>query len=1106
MIGLTFSDRRLLLQSLDMLKSDWHGSESQLLADVTKWARTLKPEFGFERALTQNLAALSRYLIDQHDEQDIASIARGAMLYVLSASQQQPSTVRTFGLLDKAFIASYAVHEIRLRLGKATGFNPPGLRKSEQDQAERLFLEFVDRPLLGDDELVSKARSEGQKLAGLAACGLFGRMRNNIEYLISALRDSKHCSEHHSYARAALSYVVCEQDAIDDRLGIVGYLDDNFIVQMAVDLIEPAREPWLELLDAAVSAWPFLNGISIDDGSGARPISEYMIINSALMCPQVRRGERGLTRLVVPEAGPVPFLLGFMATLGLVQDSDQRGVTEDSFRVGQKVLVDHCSVAEFAGYDTCNGRRLFKLRQYHKQQGHLLPCDHLWPITDLCRLIPIDAGRVPRGQLVHDLSRTDALLPALEYLFDTRKSSHLASVKQRTILAMPLASAHEFATKLTLYGQRLKEVLPMGHLTETGVAAWSNRFGQQEPLLIVASDLDAACRFAEERLVDIGTIVVDLQGRNASKSASLHRLQHIGVSTLVVSPERMAVELPDEDGKAAIWEWSNDDFQSLLWPAATETSPDRRGPILTHERRLQTRSSSRIDAIIVPCEIANTAFESVRSIRALAVKRRDEPLVELDDIVSLAFSLVFRLLRCAIPLSTGDVITQGATRDLGRIANILRHTNYLTAEERKAIEHFQQLLPGFVDALTIDNPKARMVRQLLAEFPDLWLFCPDQQLIAELQAVYGRSGTRILAGYNSDSDIIHRATIPGWFGKERMAALLIPSVASHMHLVMYGVEERWYVGFCREIQRTRSIRFASSVRQRVFPGLSGWRQPKETKPAGVDGQVDSSLKDLDAIQEYVRKGYRQRVYNSARSDGTEEEVPARLIVFDGGACAFLTESREANVVTHLLDNSIDDMETSPDVRRKSTPELKVGDALLFNLGSDRDVIRMAADNMLRPGVRDTSALWRRVLIEYTSREGISSEQLHARLRTGGCPLQHQAIKNWIENDQIIAPQAYKRDVAVVANVTGDRTLTTKLDSVLSAISDVRSAHLRASHQLARQVLARAVSILKEDDQADSMIRLAEEVVVVRIAEIDDQQVSVRASICNRLLEGDAWRE
>lgn len=1107
MARLTFADREFFLRTFDTLKADWQGSDTQLLADICEWARCLRPEFGFEHALMRDITVLSRYLIDHNEEPDIVAIARGALLYVLYADEREASILVEFGLLDESFITSYAVHEIRLRLGNAAVYNPPSLGKSEQDQAERLFLDFCDRPFLNDDEdLISKSRNAGEELAGLAACGLFRRLQNNIEFLIKILQDSSECTEHRSYARAALSYIACEQDAIDDRLGIVGYLDDNFIAQLAVDLIEPAREPWLALLDATASAWPFLNGMLIDDGSGERPFSEYMIVNSALACPQLRGGNNGLTALILPAAGPVPFLLGLVATIGLVQESGQRDVTEDSLRIGRKVLVDNSAVAEFVGFEDYNGRRVFKLRQQYTERGRRMERIHSWPISDLRRLVPVDSDRVPRGKLVYDLNQSDSFLPALEFLFNASKTAHIAAVTQRTLLVMPVASAHELGSTLTLHGQRLTEVIPIGHLTEDGISSWSNRFGEQEPLLIVASDLDAACRFAEERQDAIQLVIVDSQGRNANKAASLRRLQHFGIPTLIVSAERAVGELPVDIGKTAIWEWSDDDFDSLLWPETTNRNGRAPGTISRHELQLQFRLSAKIDTIVLQCALADQTFDAVRSAQALARERKDEQLAEMDEIVSLSFGLLSYLLRCAISLTPETATFKDIARGLDRIAEIRHQCNYLTMHERQVSANMEDLLRRLFEMMTSENPKARAVRQLVDGNTDLWLVCPDQRLIPDLEAAYGPAGSRVRAGNSADASMARGAVIPGWFGKERMRALLMPPVMSPMHLVLYGLEQRWYSGFRRERQRARAARCAASFRQRLFPNVPGWRKPEEVQSSTIDGAHDSSFQELETVQQFVRNGYRQRVYGSARSDGTEAELPATLFVFDGGSFAFLTESREANVVTHLLDNSIDSQETKAEVRRKPASELKERDALLFYRGSDRDVIRVAADKILEPGVRDTSSLWRQALIEYSSRESLSSDKLHERLRAEGCPLLHQTIRNWLDNDQIIAPQSYKRDIAVVARVTSDRRLTTRMDSVLSAISQVRSAHLLASHQIAKQVLALAVNKLQEQDQLASMIELAENLVVVRIMEIDVEVVLVRASTCNRLLEGDAWHE
>ena len=258
---LTYADRESLLQTFDSLRDTWDGSDDCLLADACKFARELVPSFGFELAITRDITALSRYLLLHSSDDDIAQIARGGLLYVAKASQVGLPRLGDFGLIDVAFVTSYAVHEIRTRLGEPAIYNPPRLNRSEQERAETLFLKLRIVQRLQDDELVKQARHVGGNLAGLAACGFLRRLRKNIDFSISVLEDSQRSTEQCAYARGALGYLVCEEDPIDDRLGIVGYLDDNFVAQPAVDLIEPTRDPWLELLDASVSAWPFLNGL-----------------------------------------------------------------------------------------------------------------------------------------------------------------------------------------------------------------------------------------------------------------------------------------------------------------------------------------------------------------------------------------------------------------------------------------------------------------------------------------------------------------------------------------------------------------------------------------------------------------------------------------------------------------------------------------------------------------------------------------------------------------------------------------------------------------------------------------------------------------------------
>jgi hypothetical protein len=104
-----------------------------------------------------------------------------------------------------------------------------------------------------------------------------------------------------SLARGALSYLACEDDVIDDRLGLVGYLDDNFVVQTAVDLIEPGRVPSLDLLDSITEVWPFVNRCMLNESGAAYPLSEFLMVNSALSCDQLRpEGQTSQTALMLP--------------------------------------------------------------------------------------------------------------------------------------------------------------------------------------------------------------------------------------------------------------------------------------------------------------------------------------------------------------------------------------------------------------------------------------------------------------------------------------------------------------------------------------------------------------------------------------------------------------------------------------------------------------------------------------------------------------------------------------------------------------------------------------------------------------------------------------
>jgi hypothetical protein len=328
---LTYADRELLMGVFDTLEGSSNETNEQIVKRASQWAEKLESKHGFELALARDITFISRCLMSHRQSPDVVGIARGSLLYLLRPSQSGSTGVVDLGRLGEAFVCAYAAYEVRSRIGERATWKPFKLTHDEKQRAAAMLLQFAKTPLMEDAALILKSREICGQLENLANCGLFRRLRTNSDFLVSALADSSRRQKHLTYARAGLSYMVCQQDVIDDRLGLIGYIDDDFIVQLAVDLIEPKREPWLDFLDEIVGRWPFLNGLVFDDGSGGYPLSEYMIVNSALTCTQLRgRGTPASVLLVTPSVGPVPFLLGFISALGLIQESMAQGAAGQS--------------------------------------------------------------------------------------------------------------------------------------------------------------------------------------------------------------------------------------------------------------------------------------------------------------------------------------------------------------------------------------------------------------------------------------------------------------------------------------------------------------------------------------------------------------------------------------------------------------------------------------------------------------------------------------------------------------------------------------------------------------------------------------------------------
>jgi hypothetical protein len=1097
-VQLTNADRRALLENFQTLSAEWTGDDRELIGWVTEWTASLVPTFGFELSLSRDVLILCDTLRKANDC-ETTQLARGGLAYLFRNNHIEPPKFGSLGLLADVFVTGYAAYSIREKTDGTAYYSPPRLQQDEQAKAEAMFLEFLELPADNDNVLPELAGVALKKLGHLLESSVFRRLDMNVRFLSKVLCEKGRSSEHRQIARAALHYVAHENDAIPDSLGLIGFIDDYFVADLAVELIDESRSPWMNLIDAVVGAWPFLNMVAFGDGQRGIAASEFMLVNTALTCPAVRGSDsKTLTHLILPRTGPLPLLLGFFASLGEVATARTKQGSTVSFEVGQKILMDGKGGAfTFEGCKLVDGKMSFGVGKTRKERGETLRSIQWMPLEQLGRLVPADSKRSARGRLkVHDLRAEP--LGVLDFLFLASEPFTLPLNLPQIVVVTPVGLAKQFADTVSILGHTLSEIVPMGNLTTSGeICHWSSRFGTTKPMLLVIPDMDRACEYVEEEEERVSLTVVDASGQNAGRIASLSRLQGMGARVLVAVPEPDADEVLDDDQDAMVWEWSSSDFESM-YVEPDEITIDA-NPVRAYEREIVRAVSADVEIVSVPTPEVNDAFLAISILKRLVEARNEDVPMGLEEALGQSFSVLTRLMRCPFSLGSHSRLHAHVSAKIAAIPLYCSSGVFLTNEERSALADVCVRLRTMLNVFQDRNPKEEVLSRLRATHPELAVISGDVELLDRtddlnvlgVDSVFSRADVGYKSAY----------AIAGWFGRGTMTRLLRPPFATPLYLLLYSPEIAWRKSFIRHVRESTAARRVRTARSRLFPGVGKWPTP----PGGTDlNMPDQELQvseTPDAIEMYLQSKRRSRATSLVSPSPGEESVAARLITFDGGH-AFLTDDYQAKVASHLLTNEA--AGEGAELVIVPARRLRRGDMLLFLRGSSRDVIRQVADGLLPSDEREQAGLWRRALLNYQRLQNCDVEITWRRLREHGCPLSLAAIENWFDDENIISPANVGREVGAILELTQDAELQKGLAACRGSISRVRGAHLKASHQLAKRVIEQAVAGLKSAGSKNRAIDLGEGIVLARVTEIDDNPIQVRASAANILVEDESW--
>jgi len=251
----------------------------------------------------------------------------------------------------------------------------------------------------------------------------------------------------------------------------------------------------------------------------------------------------------------------------------------------------------------------------------------------------------------------------------------------------------------------------------------------------------------------------------------------------------------------------------------------------------------------------------------------------------------------------------------------------------------------------------------------------------------------------------------------------------------------------------------------------------------------------------VKIRFRKYVSNGG-SKAIGEVTEALPVNYVGGKFAFYKTSHKMVAVTDIV------LENKGDFKMLLPTELKMGDFIVVR-EAQHDLIRELADSLLRNSGKEDARTLARKWLDALNMESVFSslEEIYQKLRHAGCTKNQVTIRQWMKNEDIIAPHD-KNDLVYIAKATEDAVLLEKMDAVYEAGKEVKRAHIQAGKTLSGLLKRQIAKRLQELGGIDPyniwepITLQLDEIGTVKVLKVIDigSVMMVDSSTINRLLD------
>ena len=795
---------------------------------------------------------------------------------------------------------------------------------------------------------------------------------------------------------------------------------------------------WHDFVEQLLSEESSFDGISLSFDGTAHSVGVPPIIKaSVLILDKMITHQGKFNILVFPERIQSIFIFTLIKLLhNIAEGKIERAYDPEAFKPGEKLKLGN-AVVEFVGIEDEKNERRMKIKVADLTISAPIEYFPLFQLTNTQRrLSPYEKYVVEKKKIEGLISHLTADEKFLKMLADYRTHMDSSIVSMTSVI-----NAKELLSTCKLCGRDIKSILLVGQADYEGNVknVGAGQLGGV-PAVVLVSDLYAIAALAGQGH-PIQSIIIDGSNANIllSQMDALDNLMRLGVPITCVTDIVNSFDLqPFLDRQFNVWRWDETSITDHLY----DVNP------LSSDRKIKHCAKREVKYLV------SDGNEISIAIRKLYFHRGETQTlsVQMLKLFDKLFSLAFVALHETVPFNDDQLIRPKLILD--ECSSILAgEKNYLAS---KTYDDYSTIISclkkvfikGYPlpkhDALAtrLRSEKYKSICIIVPERSDkkhvqeYWqMWCRRQRLITQVYVLYPAEYYPALTTQFSATVVV------GWLKRAIMRKILYGFNTQTYTILLYDYEKRWknydtqkWNSALDSLQNRKTIE-RSFATDKLHVSTSRFVPPE---PVPADTPKADEFAEIEVVLRENK--YRQYVANGGQkaANETAEAIPVNYV---GGYLAFYRTGHKVISATNIIMNDADKIDAV-------LPEqLKMGDFVVVR-ETAKDLIREMADVILarsgKSGLREMAGKWKEALKIETL--FYSDDEIYQHLQGAGCTKGYQAVRGWIHDDDVIAPQS-RQDLEHIASATGSGVLKELLDQIYDAAQTVRSAHIQAGKVL-----------------------------------------------------------